>query len=704
MHTWKFFRTCGLDQVAIRNGEDIAHLSELDQKLWTALSCPTKGVRLDAATLDLLDTDKDGRVRVPEVLAAIEWLSERLVSLDPLIGGTESLRLSAINASSSAGQALLANAKRVLANLGKKTEEIITLSDVADVAKRFSETRFNGDGIVPADAAEDDATRRVIEDIIATMGAETDLGGKPGVNQAKLDAFFSAARAYLAWMEKTDASVLPLEEATESAYGVFMAVREKVDDYFARCRLAAYDGRAEGPLNRSEADYAALSSQTISDAAPALASFPLSHVAAGRDLSLMDGVNPYWESAIRRFKDLVVVPLQGADGESLSETQWEKLKATFGPYEAWIAARAGAEVASLGIGRLKELCAGEAFARVSELIAMDGALAVEGTRLAEVEKLLRLNAHLATLLNNFVNMSRLYDPNACAIFRVGTLYMDARACSLCFHVDDLASHSAQAAASKCCLAYCSLARAGSKETRLICAAFTAGFSQTLWIGRNGVFYDRDGKDWDATIVKMIDNSMSLKEAFWDPWRKVAAMIGSQVRKVLGAKQEAALQGVSKKVEATVVLPSAQEPPKKVEGAALASSAAALGIAVGLISTAIGGVVSAVAGLPMWKTALGLVAVLLVVSGPAMILTWFKLRSRDLAPLLNACGWAVNRSLRLSIKLARLFTAEAVLPPGAERQLSDPYADDHTLRDRLIVWGFLVFLVAGLWMAGFLRIT
>jgi len=43
----------------------------------------------------------------------------------------------------------------------------------------------------------------------------------------------------------------------------------------------------------------------------------------------------------------------------------------------------------------------------------------------------RLNAHLATLLNNYVNMARFYDPKACAIFRVGTLYMDARACSLC---------------------------------------------------------------------------------------------------------------------------------------------------------------------------------------------------------------------------------------------------------------------------------
>ena len=117
MHTWKFYRTGGLDQVLFRNGADIAHLAELDQKLWTALSCPTKGIRFDAKTLELLDTDKDGRIRVPELLAAVKWLSACLVSLDPLMEGSETLRLASINPSTPEGQSLLASAKRILANL-----------------------------------------------------------------------------------------------------------------------------------------------------------------------------------------------------------------------------------------------------------------------------------------------------------------------------------------------------------------------------------------------------------------------------------------------------------------------------------------------------------------------------------------------------------------------------------------------------------
>ena len=698
-HTWKFFRTGGLDQVLLRNGADIAHLAELDQKLWTALSCPTKGLRFDPKTLELLDTDKDGRIRVPELLAAIAWTAARLTSLDPLLDRSETLRLASLSSATPEGQALLANAKRILANLGKGAAESISLANVADTAQIFANTHFNGDGIVPADAAGDAPTRQVIAEIIAAFGAETDRSGKPGVNQAKTDAFFAAAAAYLDWTRRADAAILPLGEKTAAADAALAAVRAKLDDYFTRCRLAAFDPRAAAPLSRTDADFAALANLELTDGLPAIAAFPLSRIAAGRDLPLLDGVNPYWSAAVAAFTAATVAPLLGADCTVLSAADWQTLKAKLAPFEAWTAAKAGGEVAGLGTDRLAALVAGTARADVTALIAKDAALEAENAQIAEVEKLLRYHAHLATLLNNFVNMARLYDPKACAIFRVGTLYMDARASSLCFHVDDAAAHAGLAAASKCCLAYCQITRPGAKETRTICATITAGFSHTLWVGRNGIFYDLDGKDWDATIVKMVDNSISIKEAFWDPWRKLAAMISGQVRKVLAAKQDAALVNAAKKIEAPGAVPA--EAPKKMEGAALASTAAALGIAVGLISTAVGGVVSAVAGLPLWKTALGIVFLLLLVSGPSMILTWFKLRARDVAPILNACGWAINRRLHLSLKLGRLFTTEATLPAHSERQLKDPFADDNSVRNTVILLALAVAVVAALWLAGLL---
>ena len=45
-----------------------------DLKQWYAIACPTTGVRFDLRTLELMDSDHDGRVRSPEVKAAIEYL------------------------------------------------------------------------------------------------------------------------------------------------------------------------------------------------------------------------------------------------------------------------------------------------------------------------------------------------------------------------------------------------------------------------------------------------------------------------------------------------------------------------------------------------------------------------------------------------------------------------------------------------------
>ena len=62
-HAWRFFRAGGFDQVRLDSGADILALDQLDQKLWVALSCPTRGLEFDSRTLDLIDTDHDGRIR-----------------------------------------------------------------------------------------------------------------------------------------------------------------------------------------------------------------------------------------------------------------------------------------------------------------------------------------------------------------------------------------------------------------------------------------------------------------------------------------------------------------------------------------------------------------------------------------------------------------------------------------------------------------
>ena len=105
-------------------------------------------------------------------------------------------------------------------------------------------------------------------------------------------------------------------------------------------------------------------------------------------------------------------------------------------------------------------------------------------------------------------------------------------------------------------------------------------------------------------------------------------------------------------------------------------------------------------MPIWKTALAVVAVLLVISGPAMVLAWLKLRRRNIAPLLNANGWAVNAESKISIPFGETLTDAAQFP---KLKIKDPYA-----RKGLAPWkkwvislSVLVAVAGGLWLGNLL---
>ena len=118
-HRWRFCRLGGFDQVRLETAEDIRHLGELDQKLWAALSCPVDGLEFDRRTLELLDVSGDRRVRVQEVLTAVNWVSTVLRDMGPLMAGASELPLGAIDESQPEGQRLLASARQLLWRLAK---------------------------------------------------------------------------------------------------------------------------------------------------------------------------------------------------------------------------------------------------------------------------------------------------------------------------------------------------------------------------------------------------------------------------------------------------------------------------------------------------------------------------------------------------------------------------------------------------------
>lgn len=699
-HTWKFFRAGGFDQVRIETGADLENLDKLDQKLWVALACPTSGLQFDAKTLALIDTDKDGRIRALELLAAVKWACASLKKPGDLIKGEPALPLAAINDATTEGKTLLACAKHILASLGKENVEFITLEDTADTARIFAATPFNGDGIITAEAANSPALLSVITDIINCLGPETDLSGKPGINQVKVDQFFVQARTYADWwnLAQADPIIRPLGEGTTDAAVAVEAISQKVEDYFTRCEVATFDARALGALNREEKEYLLLAAKNLRVDSAEIAGFPLSHIEASRPLPLEEGINPSWSEVMDRFRKDAVLPFLGVK-TTLSESDWKQMLARLAPYEAWQKAKPVVAVEKLGIARLKEILAGTSQEELGALIARDKALEVEIASIASVDRLLRYYRDLNKLLHNFVSFQDFYSRHDKAIFQAGTLYLDQRSCDLCLTVEDAGRHALMAALAGTYLAYCECTRKSTKETWQIVAAFTDGDSDSLMLGRNGIFYDRQGRDWDATITKIIDNPISIRQAFWSPYKKLIRFIEENVAKRAADAEAAAndqMAAASKLLVEADRTKAIAEAEKAKAAAVLRKKidvgvVAALGVAVGAIGGALSELATGILRLPSGQIPLVFVALILLVSGPSMIIAWLKLRKRTLGPILDANGWAVNAKARINVPFGETLTQVAVLPPDSKRNLVDPYAERKGL---VTLW---IGLAVGLWI-------
>ena len=686
-HRWQFIRAGGVDQVVFRNGEDIARIDELDQKLWAALACPTRGIDFDPRTLDLIDTDGDGRVRPPEVIAACQWACERLRSADVLLAGGGMLSLEDLDDARAPGADLAKEGRRILDLLGKKDANTLTLADISDRGEWLASMRFNGDGVVTPETATDDALRVAIEEAMRTHGSTPDRHeNRPGLDRTRAEAFMADAKAIRDWYAEGDeAALLPLGEGTLAAAEALHEVAAKVDDFFARCRVAAYDVQAVAALNPAPDAYDALAGHTLDASAQPIAELPLAPVTPSRSLPLRGAsLNPAWAGAMAAFTRDTVAPLLG-ECDALEEDRWQSLRRRLAPCEAWIGARPANALASLPRERIDGLLATRD--ALLALIAEDEAAEHHNRLLVDLEKLLRLQRDLRVLLHNFVSFKAFYRREG-AIFQAGTLYLDGRSCELTVQVQDTARHATLAGLAKTCLAYCDCTRQGQKMS--IVAAFTAGDVDFLFAGRNGVFYDRQGRDWDATITKLIENPTSVAQAFFAPYKKFVRLVEEQVARRAAASEagsQTALQSLAGRV-ATVDRAAgadASKPPAR-PGMPAASridvgTVAAIGVALGSISAVLVGIFGKFIDLGQWIP-VALVGIVIAISGPSMLIAWRKLRQRSLGPILDASGWAVYGRMTVNVRLGGMLSQTARVPPGARRIAPDPYRERHGLAGAL----------------------
>lgn len=697
-HSWNYDNVGGSTRVKITTGSDIAHLAELDLKKWTVLSCPTAGLDIDEKSLKYIDTDSDGRIRVNDVIATSQWLISVVNDAELLVKGADSIDVESFNQENADGKTLYNSAKQILVNLGKEGT-VISLADTKDISAIFAKTRFNGDGIITAQTPENDGEKAVVEAIVNSLGGVMDRSGENGVNAELIEKFYQLLADYVAWSEA--AVEAPYGVDTDKAIEAYNALDAKVKDYFVRAKLASFAPESAMKLDVQTGLIEAISADNLTAKTDEIAAYPIARITGKADLAIDAVINPAWAPKFNTLMS-IVKPKEKA----LTEDVWAAIGATFAAYNAWKDTKKGGEVEALGIDAIKQMLADDRKQALLDLVAQDMELKETADGIDMVDKFLHIYRDFYRLLRNYVTFQDFYcrDKNVKAIFQSGHLLIDQRECRLCMNVADMAKHNTMAPASGIYLVYCDCTTKTSAAKRSIVAAITVGDIGDLFVGKNAIYFDNDGLMWDAVITKIVENPISVGQAFWSPYRRMAKTIENLINKSAAEKDAAMMKNADAKINAASVAKPAEgdakAPAPPFDIAKFAGIFAAIGVAVGMIGTALSGLLESFRGFVWWQYIAIFIGIMMFISGPAMILAWLKLRRRNIAPLLNANGWAINASSKINILFGETLTDVAKFP---KLKLKDPYAKKGipAWAKWLISLAVIAVVVAGLWLGNLL---
>lgn len=618
-YKWTYCSLGGVTRVNITSGEDIAHLAELDQKMWTVLSCPVKGLELDERTLDLLDYDRDGKIRVDEIITASQWLCKVLVNPDKILLGQDFVDLEDFNTENEEGAQLKECAAKVIQLLSlDKTS--ISLPELNSFLAHYDEDCKNE--------------------------LENSLG------QLSVD-------------------VSPYGANSDDAVAAVNAVKDKVADYFMRCKFIQFHSDSSAALDINAEKVAAISEKNLATCVEEISNYPISRPLASCVLPINEGINPAWQAAFAKVKTLVL-DVDYAGKESITEAEWN---ACVAKCEAYVASKAE-KTASIN---------DEQSAKVTE----------EHDAIKPLERLLHLNRDFYTLLRNYVMMSDFYDRSKDAIFQAGKLYIDSRCLNLCMRVTDAAKHLDSSRISGMFLVYCTCTSRVKNATMNIVAVLTDGDLDNLRVGKNAVFYDRNGQDWDAVVTHILDNPISIRQAFWSPYKKFWNWITEKLNKSAQEKEAKRFENMTAKADSIGAKdPLVKEKKQAFDIAKFAGIFAAIGLAFGYIGSVLEKLTSLIFDHPLSLIMLILI-IMLFISCPSMFIAWSKLRKRNLGPVLNANGWAINAKIVVNTRFGSTLTEMSSFPKVV---LDDPFVEKKM--PRWLRW-IITIVVGGLILFGVL---
>jgi hypothetical protein len=666
----------GILQYVVQTEADLAQIQRLAPALWAATSAPTRDFHCDPAVLGWIDTEKAGRIRVAQIIAARDWLYARLEKRDRVTAKSEVLSLADLASTEDAAN-LRKAAELVCEKLGLEDRSALSLGDLRTFRGKCAKLLENGDGVVPPEVVTEAETAAFICDVIAVVGGAPDASGLAGVGDAQIDRFAEGARAYTAWKAAgTGNEIQIFGDRTASLANLVSELDPKVAEYFLQCAILVQTQRTADALRLPDEDVRKLSAQPSSELESHLAHAPLAPPSVAGRLTLDANVNGFYADKLAILRSEILPRVLGPDSASFSRDDWQKVKAALQPFSEWRGRKPAEPFEMLSDATLATAMEGPIAARAKELIARDKAAAGEIAQLAELEKLILLQRWLIEIVNNFTSFSALYDPAQESLLRDGSLIVDGKLLDFAVRIEDRAAHRKAAAESGLFLVYATISNGeGNPASYDVVAPVTSGDRGRLRVGKRGIYRDRGGLERDAIVVDLLENAISISEAVRAPFRRASAFVSKRIEDMTGAQLESkttattadlgkALDSGAATVAAAGTAPPAPPAKSKEGGIGMRDLLLGGGIAFAALGSALAYVVSALSKVNPLNALLATFTVMVVIAMLSAFLGWLKLRSRDMAPVLEANGWALNARMKVTRVLGGVFTRVPALPAGA----------------------------------------
>ena len=665
-------------QLRIQNAQDLENIQTLDESHWVATSVPIDSLNCDRAFVSYVDTDHNGRIRTDELKAAQAWLFRFLANRERL--GSDVLKLTDINSNDLEGQKVRDAAELILNNLNSPNTQEIRLSQVRDMQKIMANGVNNGDGIIPTEGEGIEAdVAQFITVVMETIGQAVDASGKPGITQEHIDKFFQEAKAYLDWKAKGDipegnekTDIMVWGEGTSEAYEIITALEEKIEQYFMQCATVEFDEEAHQKIKTYKEELVKIDFTNRLTMEAWLKNAPLASPRPDDILNLEGKINPLYKNYISDLRLKVLKTAFGKPQKQLTREEWNKIKEIFLPYRRWLGSKQGAKLENLGVDKIKTFLDGSYKEKLNQLIAKDKAVAEELEQIHNVEKLILYQRWLMELANNSVSFPRLYDPDCHSLFEMGTLVIDGRELSFTVKIKDRQGHKNVAKNSYMYLLYVEVTSRQDKQDRFeIVTAVTSGDADGLRIGKRGVFFTIDGKEWDAEVVDIVVNPISLWESIKAPFQQLASFIGKQIERFSTARYAELETRLDKGItDLGKLTKPGTTPTSNAASAGMRDILLGGGIAIAALGSAFAYITSALSKVKIIHILVALLGIAAVIIIPSTLMGFFRLRRRDMSTILEASGWAINWRMRLTGRLGRLFTRILPLPKNARKERQD----------------------------------